>query len=158
MSVILDPEARGAIAEIFAGLAQPTPKPSEEEWLVTLVAWIVDDQKQHKQDDARFAELLQLTWNVGSRLEAELCGRFKRIIAVSAAVFPFDNPSGELAAGVVDTVKLSPMSDDPREITCALAAEMMKADASHNTLYIHSLIRKDVRGRYSSRFATAQAS
>jgi len=164
MSVILDTEGRGAIAEIFADLKQKCEVPEDtEEWLAVLVAWMVDDNEMPRyggKNPAAFADALQLTWMVGSRLEAELCGRFKKIVPVIASVFPFMSPGGELSAGITDTVDISPMSEDVREITCALAAEMLKADPEHDTLFVHLLIRKYSPpvgpNRYSSRFATGK--
>ena len=157
MSVILNtlgPEGRAAIAEIFNNFEHKgTPRPVDD-WLTVLIAWLVDSN-QHLTDE-RFASALQLTWMVGTRLEAELCGRFKVIIPVESPVFPFTDPAGELQGGVIDTVKFAPMSADLREITCALAAEMTRCDADHDTLYILSLVRKDWSGGYSSRFATAK--
>ncbi len=164
MSVILDTEGRGAVAEIFADLEQRLEVPEDtEEWLAALVAWMVDDHASPrfgKQNDADFADALQLTWVVGSRLEAELGGRFKKIVPVASSVFPFTAPGGELSAGITDNVKLEPMSEDVREITCALAAEMLKADPDHDTLFIHLLIRKITSSkganRYDTRFATGK--
>jgi len=161
MSVILDTEGRGAIAEIFADLKMKCEVPeNSEEWLAALVAWMVDDLVTSHHNEATFADALQLTWVVGSRLESELCGRFKKIVPVVANVFPFEGPNGELSAGITDTVILDPINEDPREITCTLAAEIKKADPNHDTLFILSLIRKTIllngNYRYDTRFATAK--
>lgn len=164
MSVILDIEGRGVIAEIFEDLKQ-TPQveePAPDEWLPSLIAWIVDEAEHYKSNDAAFSDKLQFTWAVGNRLESELCGRFKKIVATPNAVFPFIDADGLLQAGVVDTVKIHPMNDDPREIACALAAEMIKADSTHDTLFINVIVRKlalysaPVQYRYETRFATAK--
>ncbi len=153
MSLILDTEGRGAIAEIFSNFEDKVPPRPADDWLVILIAWLTD--MNGDATDERFASALQLTWMVGSRLEAELSGRFKKIVPVDSPVVPFRDVDGELQAAVVDTVTFKPMSHDLREVTCALAAEILNSDPTHDTLYILQLVRKDWSG-YSSRFATAK--
>jgi len=163
--ILHEPGNREALADILGDIQAPLVEKPTEEWLTTLVAWMVDEQPDdaraiYVSNDATFADALQLTCDVGARLEAELAGRFKKIVPVEGAVIPFTSLDGELSACVVDNVKLTIMSEDPREITCALAAEMLKADPSHDTLFIRQLIRKYTVSagfsRYDTRFATAK--
>jgi hypothetical protein len=148
---------REALCEILSQMAvRPfeSAEPSAE-WLETLTAWLVDDHEKHGTDDAKFADAIQLTWSVGSRLESELCGRFKKIVPAPSTAFPYVDDDGELQGAIIMSTKLNVLSHDVREIVCALAAEILNADLSHDTLFIHTLIRKNPTS-YSTQFTTGK--
>lgn len=123
----------------------------ETEWLEALSAWCVDTHSD-RSDDADLARRLSLIWEVGGHLEKELSGRFQ-IRATHRAQFPYAGPGVDLMGGVVETYKLKIMSDDPRELACAIAAEVIAhAGAHHNVVMFRRLVTKVI-----ARFTTPQA-
>lgn len=112
-----------------------------EDWIPALTAWAVDESE--RLDAATLAKRVSQIWEVGNLVEKELSPRFS-VRATAAATFPYHDERGELQAGVVGVHKLDILSDDPRELACAVAAAVHReALARHNVVLFRKLIRVD---------------
>ncbi len=117
---------REAIASAFEStdLVAYGPDPGGfDDWLPALTAWAVDEGD--RLDPAKLAEKIAMIWEVGGLVEKELAGRF-RVRATDRSTFPYHDGHGELQAGVVGRHELKLLSEDPREVACAIAAAVVK--------------------------------
>lgn len=133
----------------------------EKDWIATLVAWEVDGFGKNL-DPATLAERISMIWNVGNLVEKELSNRFQ-IRATDQAMFPYLDEAGELQAGIVFARDVSNLSDDPRELACAIAAEVVReAKPEHNVVLFRRLLTKMTlytappKYKYETRFALAR--
>lgn len=124
----------------------------DPDWIAALSAWTVDESEQYNRDDpATLAQKLSTIWEIGTLVEKELAGRFQ-IRATTRAQFPYTATDGELKAGVIDVYTLKILSEDPREIACAIAAEVVKAaDPEQNVVMFRRLVQKIVRYSYPAK-------
>lgn len=112
----------------------------ETDWIAALSAWTVDEGE--RLDPAKLAQKLATIWQVGNLVEKELSGRFQ-IRATWRSQFPYRGGDGELKGGCVDVHDLHLLSEDPREIACAIAAEVRKtAEPEHNVVLFRRLVTK----------------
>jgi hypothetical protein len=133
----------------------------ESEWIAALVAWEIDLSGK-RLDPATLAERISTIWSVGNLVEKELAGRFQ-VRATENAQFPYLDPDGELQAGIIGEHRLKTLSDDPRELACAIAAEVVRvAKPEHNVVLFRRLLTKTalyshpVQYRYDTKFALAR--
>lgn len=133
----------------------------ESEWIAALTAWELDTYGK-RLDPATLAERISTIWTVGNLVEKELTGRFQ-IRATEHAQFPYMDADGELQAGIIREYRLSNLSDDPRELACAIAAEVVQgAKPEHNVVLFRRLLTKltfytdPLTHRYETRFALAR--
>lgn len=153
-----------AIAAVLAetDLADYARDPGgESEWIAALTAWEIDGYGKHL-DPANLAERISTIWTVGNLVEKELAGRFQ-VRATENVQFPYLDAVGELQAGIVREYRLKNLSDDPRELACAIAAEVVQdSKPEHNVVLFRRLLTKTtlysspLQHRYETRFALAR--
>jgi len=137
----LDRNALGSILQTMKSNIRDVDPGGETDWIAALGAWTIDEHERIKKDDpVKLAKDLSTIWEVGNLVEKELNARFQ-IRATQAAQFPYVSSTGELKGGVVDSHKLHLISQDPREIACAIAAEVVnQADPEHNAVLFRRLV------------------
>lgn len=114
----------------------------ETDWIAALAAWAVDEAERYNTDAATLAKKLATIWEVGNLVEKELSPRFQ-IRATLRPTFPYVGIEGELNGGVVDERRFKPMNEDPRELACAIAAEVVRAaKPEHNVVLFRRLLTK----------------
>jgi hypothetical protein len=110
-----------------------------KEWVEALVAWEID--KGEHLDDTKLAYNLALFASVANWLPGELPGF--EIRALDAPAFAYHDACGELQAGHLNFRKLHTLSDDPRELACAIAAEVkLDARKGENVVIFRRLVYK----------------
>lgn len=130
------------------------------DWIAALSAWQVDEGE--RLDPATLAQRLSSIWEIGNYVEKEMPKRFQ-IRATEQATFPYLDEHGELRAGVIGSARLWISSENPREIACAIVAEVEKAALpEHNVVLFRKLTVKlsqftaPVTHRLETRFGLAR--